>query len=399
MTLIIPKNIQNKLQYSSKKNNITIKNFSAYDNLNLEFLSTISKEIFSSNSNKRYSDLISFAFWARRKSLELSKKKYNLQNSFGRGLTFHITPSNVALNFLYSFSFSLLAGNSNIVRLPSKKFKEIDIFLNIYNKLRGTKFDQIYNCNTFVRYKHNDEVNSFFSSVCDTRMIWGGDKTVQNFKEYKTNKYCLDITFPDRFSLSIMNAKSLNKLNDLEIKKLILNFYNDTYLFDQMACNSPHLIVWTNPTRKLIDKFWIKMNEFVKKQYNLDYFMSMEKLTRLQLEKNMNRNIKKISHFDNLITVINLKKLDENYNNKKVGYGFFYEIEKTNLNELFKKLNKDIQTITYFGIKKKYLESIINKNLPRGVDRIVPVGQSSKMNFTWDGYDMINILSRKIEIN
>ena len=75
MTLIIPKNIQNKLQYSSKKNNITIKNFSAYDNLNLEFLSTISKEIFSSNSNKRYSDLISFAFWARRKSLELSKKK------------------------------------------------------------------------------------------------------------------------------------------------------------------------------------------------------------------------------------------------------------------------------------------------------------------------------------
>ncbi len=46
-----------------------------FDELALDFLSDISKQIFNSGKLKRYPDLISFAFWCRKRNL-IKKKIY-----------------------------------------------------------------------------------------------------------------------------------------------------------------------------------------------------------------------------------------------------------------------------------------------------------------------------------
>ena len=82
-----------------------------------------------------YPDLFSFAFWCRKKNIINLKSKYTNHNKrIGRGIVYHITPSNVPMNFAYSFAFGMLSGNFNIVRLPSKKFHQINIFINIIKK-------------------------------------------------------------------------------------------------------------------------------------------------------------------------------------------------------------------------------------------------------------------------
>ena len=43
------------------------------------------------------------------------------------GLVFHITPSNIPTNFAYSLLFGLLTGNSNIIKVPTKIFPQIEI--------------------------------------------------------------------------------------------------------------------------------------------------------------------------------------------------------------------------------------------------------------------------------
>ena len=398
MILEFPDKIKNKLTFLVKTNKFVKTNYECFDDVIIEFLSTISNIILKDKKFKNYPDLISYAFWCRGKILIKKKISLQLKNSFGRGLTFHIAPSNVALNFLYSFSFSLLAGNSNIVRLPSKKFKEIDVLFQILKKINFKKFKKIFDSNVFIRYEQDDSINEFFSSISDTRMIWGGDNTINKFKEYKSNPFCLDINFPDRYSLSIINSKKLELLKNNEFNNLIKNFYNDTYLFDQMACNSPHLIIWENPIDKQIDKFWSKLKILVKQKYKFDNFMSINKLTRLQIDKIKNFNIKKIENNDNSLIRINLKKIDKKFINYKGSFGYFYEIKNFSIKELFKITDKKVQTITYFGYKQKDFEKSLKDYLPIGIDRIVPIGQSFKMNFIWDGYDMINSLSRKIEI-
>ena len=47
---------------------------------------------------------------------------------------------------------------------------------------------------------------------------------------------------------------------------------------------------------------------------------------------------------------------------------------------------------------KDKLKVFIKNFRPNGIDRIVPLGKSSEFSLVWDGYDLINILSRKIEI-
>lgn len=52
--------------------------------LTIDFLDTLSKKILKDKSAKKYSDLISLAFWIRKKNIILIKKKYD-ENIYALG--------------------------------------------------------------------------------------------------------------------------------------------------------------------------------------------------------------------------------------------------------------------------------------------------------------------------
>ena len=78
------------------------------------FLSDLSGKLLHDPQTREYPDVTSFAFWCRKGNLKKLKDGY--AQRLGRGLAFHVAPSNVPMNFAFSFAFSLLAGNGNIVR-------------------------------------------------------------------------------------------------------------------------------------------------------------------------------------------------------------------------------------------------------------------------------------------
>ena len=100
----------------------------------IEFLDDLSKSLNNFNK-KNISDLKVFSFFCRKNNILRLKNKHHESNSvrFGLGLLFHITPSNIPTNFAYSLIFGLICGNSNIVKVPSKKFDEIDIICKSIN--------------------------------------------------------------------------------------------------------------------------------------------------------------------------------------------------------------------------------------------------------------------------
>ena len=57
----------------------------------------------------------------------------------GRGLAYHIAPSNIPINFAYSLVFGLLSGNTNIVRLSSKNFIQIKLLCDLFFKILKKK--------------------------------------------------------------------------------------------------------------------------------------------------------------------------------------------------------------------------------------------------------------------
>ena len=156
-----------------------------FDKRIIKFLSILSKTILSNKLANEHTDLISFAFWIREKNINKIRASYiNEEIRLGHGLAFHIAPSNVALNFAYSFVLGLLAGNSNIVRVSKTKFEQNKIFFSIMNKLlKEKRFNFIKKNNSFIKYDQNDEITNFLSKKADCRIVWGSDKTIQNLKK------------------------------------------------------------------------------------------------------------------------------------------------------------------------------------------------------------------------
>jgi len=317
------------------------------------------------------------------------------------GLLFHITPSNIPTNFAYSLIFGLVSGNSNIVKVPSKKFDEVEIICKSINHILKKKiYFKIKNMVTIVRYNKDDnELTKKYSAICDARLIWGGNNTITAIKKFETKPKNIDIPFADRYSISLINSEKFLKLSEHKVKNLVKNFYNDTYAADQNACSSPHLILWKGKLNiKAKKKFWLYLNDLVKAKYDPPLISTIDNYSRLASDVIKNKNIYSFKSFNKSLYIVTLKKLYPNFLPEKTKWGFFYECNIDNLNNIDYVVNRSLQTMTYFGFSKKFLHAFFKKNNFYGIDRIVPFGQALNINLIWDGYDLIKILSREIEI-
>jgi len=368
----------------------------------IDFLTTLSSIIRKSKRSKEFSDLATFAFWCRKKNIINYKNKYShLNYRIGKGLIFHISPSNVPLNFGYSYIFGLLAGNSNIVRVPSKNFPQLDLLIShIKDVLNQRKFSRLKSRTSFIKYNRLSNATDLISAQCDLRLIWGGDETINQIRNSQLPTKSTDITFSDRYSFALIDSDFFinQSINDQE--KLFENFYNDTYLMDQNACSSPHIVFWTGKNKlKAKDLFWNGLNSFIiKKNYLIEDIIAMEKhleLCKKAIDLDGKFNFVK---YGNNIYLLSLKILPKNVDSLRGKCGFFYQYDLNNTSEISSFINTKFQTLTYYGFDKDNLARILIDNNLMGVDRIVPIGRALDIDLVWDGYDMISCLSREISI-
>ena len=373
-----------------------------FSELAIEFLDNLSKILRKSKEASIYPDLMAFSFWCRKANIKKFKSRYNkLDNRLGKGLAFHIAPSDVPLNFGYSFVFGLLSGNSNIIKIPSNEFPQAELLSEILKDLlKKKKYISLFDNTSFVRYDKNNNITEYFSSISDVRLIWGGDSTIKNVRQYPTPVRCIDIAFADRYSLCVINAHILIELNSSEFINIIERFYNDTFFMDQNACSSPHLIVWLgNKIQKAKIKFWESLDAHVGKNYNLLSESAVAKYNRFcQNAIDINIPLELIRHGNHIYRIV-LEKLPENIDIFKGNYGYFFEYDAKSLNEIIHIISKKYQTLTYFGLNKSSLKNFVIDNKLFGIDRIVPIGQALDMSLIWDGFDIIGSLSRIIHYN
>ena len=375
---------------------------SPYDKEVLDFLGDLSEDLNLTKDIKNYPDIKTFAFFCRNKNLIKLKKNFLVSSRdirLGLGLIFHITPSNIPTNFAYSLIFGLLTGNSNIVKVPSRDFKQIDIISKSINKILSKKYKKVKEMIKIVKYKNNESFTKKISSICDARLIWGGDQSIENIRKYNLHASAIDLTFADRYSLCIIDTKKFLKAKYDNLTRIVERFYNDTYVADQNACSSPHMVLWLGKkSHKAKSKFWEELSKLVEKKYNLTHDAAIEKYTELCKKIINDKNVKSFRTYTNNVYTVVLKNLNGSLDTYRGKWGFFYEYDIKKLEQIKKYINKKFQTLTYFGVEKVDLKDFIIKNKLQGIDRIVPIGQALDIGFYWDGYDINNILTRVVDI-
>lgn len=362
----------------------------------VSFLAELSKAILRDKRSKRNVDVMSYAYWIRRASIENVKKKhFDRNNRIGRGVAFHIAPSNVPVNFAVSMTSSLLAGNASIIRVSNKSFEQVDIICDAMNSLLSGEFVDMKKYFCLVRYEHNDLITQELSNICDVRIIWGGNKTIETIRRASLPPRAIEMAFADRHSLAIVNSDYYLLSDYSEVAKW---FYTDTYYSDQNACSSPRLVVWTgNSVEKAKKIFWEKINDLVLSDYDMKSIQAVDKYTSICMLGMEYDGVKLVSD-NNFVSRVELNSLFPQLLDYKNGGGLFFEYTAKRLDEIVPVLTKKCQTISLLGIEKQEIKDIVFKYGVRGVDRIVEMGQTMGLEFIWDGYKMIETMSRFVYI-
>jgi len=372
-----------------------------YDATIIAFLDAWSKRLLVHPASRAYPDVITFAFWIRKGHINQYKDEF-LQSQkdalrLGRGIVFHIAPSNVPVNFAYSLVVGMLAGNANIVKIPSKPFPQVDVLCSVLEEvLQERQWAEIKSVLVLVRYERTQrEWTDWFSSFCDVRVIWGGDRTIEDVRKSPFPPRSYDICFADRYSICVLNADELVKEKD--IGAVARGFYNDTYLFDQNACTAPHLVVWLgSQENKTIAKarFWDTVGGITGKEYNLAPVTAVDKFMAFCREAIGDSTVRRELVDDNAIIRMRLEELPYDLVSIRGVGGYFNEFDATSIDEIVPIVNRKFQTLSYYGIDKRELQHFILKHRLVGIDRCVPIGKTLDFDVVWDGWDLIGSMSR-----
>ena len=363
-----------------------------FSNQAIAFLADLSRELLKDVRTRQYVDVVSYAYWIRKASIENVRSKHlDYHCRLGRGVAFHIAPSNVPVNFAVSMTSSLLAGNCTLIRVSNKQFPQVDIICEAMNKLLETVYANMKPYFCLIRYEHSDDITRELSAICDVRVIWGGNKTIETIRQAPIPPRAIEMAFADRHSIAIINSDEYLKGDSKEIAK---GFYTDTYYSDQNACSSPRLVVWMgNSINTAKERFWNELEVLVRNEYEMKAIQAVDKYTSVCMLGMKEKNQHLVSK-DNYVVRVEVDTLKTDLMDYKNGGGYFFEYSANKLEEIEPILTKQCQTISVYGIDKDAVKQLVFDKGVRGVDRIVELGQTMGLEFIWDGYKMIETMSR-----
>ncbi|AVK82812.1 acyl-CoA reductase [Lysinibacillus sp. B2A1] len=371
-----------------------------FDEVIIQYTQELSKRFIRMRKNP---EIVALGYWLRKANIQQLQSQFEQQTTSNlirpRGTVFHIAPSNVDTIFVYSWMLSLLAGNRNVLRITSKKQNGLNLLLEIImEELTKPEFALIAQQTIICTYGYEEIATQQISEMCHTRVIWGGDETVNNIRGIPLAPLATEIAFPDRFSLAALKSERVVQMNEDSLTKLIEQFYNDVFWFNQMACSSPRLVIWTGKQQKVAKaRFWTEFEKIAqKKQYELLAATQVLKYTT-SLQLATNQWVTKVKR-DNYYSRVQFTEVPADVRELHCGGGLFYEYDVKQLMDVSHVIVDKDQTLTYFGFNQHEIEQFVNAITSRGIDRIVPIGQALNFGEIWDGQRFLQSFTREIVI-
>lgn len=371
----------------------------------LEFLDQLSRAILSDPNCRKFPDLVSFGFFLRRRNLEsfrdnMSRRARCSIERIGLGRCFHITPSNIPLNFAMSFIFGFLSGNENYVKLPSREFDQARLFLKRWEKLADSS--NRYRDQRFLQMDRGSHELEQHIASCDAMLVWGGNDSIREIRSYPRKARCKVWEFPNRFSVAVLCCKAILKSSSSELSKLGRGFLSDTLTFSQNACSSPKIIFWVggeSECKRASAVFW-DLLDGVLTESRFDASEMIDRAVKLGQMAQSGSSLRADSVWYEKIIKIWVEHSDPSSVAQltDISNGTFCQIRLQTLDDLVPYLNcETIQTVTTCGVAQELIRSLIVTNGLQGGDRIVQMGAAFQFDLIWDGRYAIDELSRFVK--
>ena len=325
-----------------------------FDDKVIDFLNELSGLFMKDAAYRQFPEIYSLGFWCRGAHIRKIREEFfdhrDEDSRKGTGLVLHIAPSNMPTMFAYSWITSLLAGNPNIVRLSERSSDITEAALRgIDSVLSRPEFEDLKKQNAFISFPRGHKALGYISDKAKARVIWGGDETVEKICSIPKADDCIDITFPDKYSIALFKLSDFKDIDEKELKHLAHLFYNDTLGADQNACSSPKTIFWLNDAglqdaEAIKEKWWNAFAEEAK-NYDLQPWISTEKYRTLCRMYATLKGLGTVKRWGNRLYVVPAGNNGRSLTELEARFGIFYEMEIESLDEMMPYMEGKIQTI------------------------------------------------------
>lgn len=382
---------------------------SSFDAITVNFLAAVSESLFKTAGVKKHPELVALAFWLRKANTRLIIQ--NFQETVGsgqlvmpRGTAFHIAPSNVDTIFVYSWALSMLAGNRNVVRISQNATPQLIMLLDALRRtVAEPQWQAIAQRNLVVTYPHDERISRFLSERANVRVVWGGDATIQSIRSLPSKPVSKDILFGDKVSYCLVNAERYLALDEEQANQTAQRFFDDAYQFGQMACSSPQTVYFGGTAEQCDSaskRFWKLLgNEIVRRKYHDHPALAVEKLVFVD---ELAANGISVSMPPKAVAlpldVVRIPLSDAGQCSKGCGGGMFFECFINAISELAAIVQTHDQTLICIGYAQDEKAEIARLLCPVGIDRIVEPGQALMFGPVWDGYVLLNELTRRVTV-
>ena len=381
--------------------------YSEKDGLDLPFcqrriqtLNDLGNKLMRSPQAASAPQILALGFWLRKSALKRIQQELlpEVPDRYAvpRGLAFHLPPANVDTLFAYSWALSFLAGNYNVVRLPSQ-MNPVAEFL-VKTILSTLKENNLASSQHFVFFDKTSTLMRDISARSDLRVIWGGDAKILKISRDPVRPDGLSLGFSDRKSICIISAKGFAE-SDLETRRqLAAKMYNDLYWFDQLGCGSPRAVLWLgDQSPETSDEFYSLLQTVVKeKNESLETGIAISKFVFGNEMAGVGL-CDEVKRYSNELTILKAK-IQPGILESTHGGGILFDCKCKELQEMSCLIQPNLQTITHFGLSDSEIETLKSIICGTGGYRIVPVGEALSFAPVWDGMNLIAMFTRLVTV-
>jgi hypothetical protein len=369
-------------------------------------LEQLSRLILQDTGMRAHAASVALGYWLRRANIDRLTKAFERRRDAEPdsvfvpvGRVFHVAPGNVDTMFVYSWALSYLCGNQNVVRVSGQQNDVLSGLLALLARLMQDDAE-LFGGNRVLTYEHNQAISEALSLWATHRVLWGGDETVKLLRALPLSPHASERTFGSKFSYCVISATAYLGADAEIIDKLAAGFFNDIFWFDQMACSSPHLLVWVGEAEQMdpaLDRFHRSLErEIERRGYRGNPSSAIHRLNfvfDLACEVDLWADI---AHKEFLPV-----RLPDGavWRKETCGAGLFTHVRATHLLQLAELAAERDQTVTHFGFSRTELRELAQKAGAKGVDRIVRVGEALTFGEIWDGYDLIGDFLRHVAVH
>ncbi|WP_160060476.1 acyl-CoA reductase [Psychromonas sp. L1A2] len=337
--------------------------------------------------------IVAAGYWLRKSHLLSIKAEYPISQLKAKGAVFHIAPGNVDTLFFYSMIISVLCGNQTILRVSNNVSAEAQTLLDLLNQFNAQLETEhvIASLLTVIQYQRDDIITAKISSACDSRVIWGGNESIDHICQFPlVNGNSDNICFPDRYSVAVIQLK-----DEVEINSAVDNLLRDIKPYHQQACSSPKVVYWLNTAHSLQDKFWLLLDQRLSQQKSLEateliaQLLYIQRLPLLLSADKVDKNKCLLKKYD-LLQVLEIESISLNSIKSHSGLWVLLSLQINSLGDI--ELFEHCQTMTVSGFDKSQCKHWQSTTL-QPLKRIVPAGQALAFSHLWDGVNLIENLT------